>query len=429
MTGAIFQRGFSGIRAQQESIDTISNNVANASTVGFKKSKAIFGDLYNANKGGFRNAPGAGVRVLDIQQNFSQGAVNRTGLPTDLAINGEGFFQLTNPLSGETFYSRNGQFIEDNEQFLTTVTGNRLQGFALNQTTGQPIAGALQDIQIDRNQMAPQATTNVNLQLNFNASEPAIDAAIPFDVNDPDTYTQATSLSVFDLQGARQDLNLYFRKDTVDATGNATWQVFAQVAGQDVPINGAASIPVRFGANGLPVNAAGEPVGLEDLKFEMDFSQVTNADGILTFAESTEVGLDLSDARQFGSNFQVVAQGQDGFPTGEFLSYFVDDQGLVTARYSNGKERTQAQVALFDFQNRNGLTPDGENNFIQTSEAGDPIAVNNRSSIISGAVEESNVDLTGELIDMIGAQRIYQANSESIKTQDDLLQTAIAIKN
>jgi flagellar hook protein FlgE len=405
-----FQHGLSGLNAAARNLDVIGNNVANANTTGFKQGRAEFADVYaNTLASSANSAIGLGVGVAAITQQFAQGSITTTNSPLDAAINGGGFFRLSN--NGSISYSRNGQFQLDKSGYVVNSNGSRLTGFPVD-ASGQITTGAAAELKISSGDLAPKATTEVDLVLNLDSRK-----ALPvgtFDPTDASTYSSATSMNVFDSQGNAQTLSVYFVKS---ATNN-TWDVQAALNGT---VLGAAPIgTLTFNADGSLDTAASA------VPYALTLTSTTGA----TF--TTPIPLDFTNSTQFGAAFGVNAATQDGFAAGKLTGLAIDGSGTIMGRYSNGQSKVQGQIALATFANMQGLSPTGGNQWLETAFSGAPLVGAPGSSGIgllqSGALEESNVDLTQELVNMITAQRNYQANAQTIKTQDQVLQTLVNLR-
>ena len=412
-----FQQGLSGLNAASKNLDVIGNNVANSTTVGFKSSSTVFADVYaNSLVGGGANAVGIGVGVLDVAQNFSQGNVSVSSNALDLAINGSGFFRLSS--SGATVYSRNGQFHLDRDGYIVNAAGANLTGYQAD-AAGNIIQSGAQNLRVTSNNIDPSATTEANIVANLDSRSPAL-AAAAFDLNDPTTYTSATSMTVYDSLGNPHAMSIYFVK-----TAANSWEVFgandgAQVDGDTVTAGLQALGTVSFTAGGQ-INT-----GTTDFPLAVPLTTTTGA------TSPYSVTLDFSGTTQFGTGFGVTELRQDGYTAGRPTGFSISDTGIVLANYSNGQTLAQGQVVLANFTNPNGLQPMGNNNYGETAESGQPLVgaalTGNLGSLQAGAVEESNVDLTQELVAMITAQRVYQANAQTIKTQDQVLQTLVNLR-
>ena len=425
-----FQQGLSGLNAASRNLEVIGNNVANANTFGAKSSRAEFSDIYAAAMNGAgTNQIGIGVNLASVSQQFTQGNITTTDNPMDLAINGAGFFEVSdgnNPIE----YTRNGQFKVDRDGFIVNNQQQRLMGYPADGTgviqPGQAVALQLPTAGID-----PQATSTIKLEFNLDArqavtapSAAAIAAGTPQVVlNDPSTYNNATSLSVYDAKGQDVALTYYFQKAATDqwnvyVTANGT-PVATDASGNPVPLT-----TIQFPPNGGTPTAPAGPITL-------DIPASTNAQGAQTLA-ITGVQLNLTGATQYGSQFSVTDQAQNGYAPGQLSGISIESNGVVTARYSNGQSKPAGQVEIATFRNPQGLQPVGGNNWARTFASGDPIVGTpgggNLGVLQAGALEESNVDLTAELVNMITAQRVYQANAQTIKTQDTVMQTLVNLR-
>src|SRR6187401_1396111 len=414
-----FQQGLSGLNASSKNLEVIGNNIANANTYGAKASRAEFADVYANAIGGTRNAIGIGVSVAAVAQQFTQGNITGTDNPLDIAINGGGFFQVRDP-SGATTYSRNGQFKVDNTGFIVNNQGSQLMGYPAD-ATGVIIPGAATALRMPTAGITPQVTTGIQMEMNLDsrAGVTLPTAGAPIDFADPSTYNNATSQTVYDVQGQEVALTYYFQK-----TATNTWNVYVAANGTPLATSGgnpAPSTSITFPTNGGTPTAPAGTVAL-------DIPSVTNAAGGVT-VPITGVALDVSGATQYGSGFGVTDLQQDGYSAGQLIGAQIDANGVISARYSNGETRPAGQLELATFRNVQGLQPMGGNAWVVTAASGGPIVGTPGSGNIgvlqAGALEESNVDLTAELVNMIVAQRSYQANAQTIKTQDQILQAIV----
>ncbi len=403
-----FTQGVSGLNAASSQLDTIGHNIANSQTVGYKKSRTEFADLYAGAKAGL------GVQVSAITQGFSQGALETTDRELDLAIDGGGFFRLTD--GQQTTYSRNGQFQMDSNGFLVNNTGGKLTGYPVDDPTAanpvvlagaQPVA-----IQVAQGDLDASATTSGSMTFNLNSTDKAkVDAdgnAIAFDATNPRSYNWQTSLTTYDSQGNAQQVNMYFVKS---ATNNNSWTVNARSNGEDV------------GSSNLTFNENGKIIGGDTLGLRID-----PRNG----AEVINANIDLSSVTQNSGSFVVKAAGQDGYAAGSLTGISIADNGDVLGKYSNNQSRALGRVALASFTNEQGLKPDGNNAWVATTNSGQELlgsaGTGQLGSLLSGTLESSNVDLAAELVTMIVAQRNYQANAQTIKTQDQILQTMVSLR-
>jgi flagellar hook protein FlgE len=405
-----FQDGLSGLNAASRNLDVIGNNVANANTVGFKGSRAEFADVY-ANFLGTSSttAVGVGVNVAAVTQQFTQGSITTTNNPLDVAINGGGFFRVSN--NGSIAYTRNGQFQIDKNGYLTTNSGAHVTGFPVD-INGHLTTGAPTDLKMSTADLPPKPTSKVGLVMNLDSRNTAPVAA--FNPTDATTYNSATSMSVYDSQGNAHALSLYF----VKGSAANSWDTYATLDGTQV---GAAKIgSLVFKNDGsYDATASSNPLNIA----------LTATNGA-TF--TSPIPLDFTGTTQFGSNFGVNAINSDGYASGKMTGLAVDSTGTILGRYSNGQSMVQGQIALASFANSQGLSPMGGNQWVETTASGNPLVgtpgSSNMGQLQSGAVEESNVDLTQELVNMITAQRTYQANAQTIKTQDQVLQTLVNMR-
>jgi len=419
-----FQQGLSGLNATSKNLEVIGNNVANANTYGAKASRAEFADMYaTAMNGGGSTAIGIGVSVAAIAQQFTQGNVNATNSPLDLAINGNGFFQLAN-VGAPPSYSRNGQFRVDRDGYIVNNQQQQLLGYPAD-GTGVIQPGQARALQLPTAGINPKATADIRLEMNLDSrlasTVPASGPAI--DLQDPKTYNNATTVTVYDAKGQDVAVTYYFQKAATDQ-----WNVFVTANGTPLAVDGngdpAASTTVTYASDGSAPTA---PVG----KINLDIPPTTNSSGAQTLA-ITGVQLDMQGTTQFGANFAVTDLTQDGYAPGQLVGIQFESNGVVMARYSNGQAKPAGQIELANFRNPQGLQPTGGNGWISTYASGDPVVGvpgnGNMGPLQAGALEESNVDLTAELVNMITAQRTYQANAQTIKTQDQVLQTLVNLR-
>lgn len=402
-----FSTALSGLNASQTDLDVISNNIANSNTAGFKQSRVEFADVYAVSQSGAaRDSTGKGVRVAAVTQDFSQGDIDFTNNNLDLAISGSGFFRLSD--NGTSVYSRAGSFGLDRDGFLVNSSSQRLTGFLAD--NGGNITAATGELNVSFADATPQASGRIDLGANLDAAESVPGA---FDVDDPGTYNHSASTTLYDSLGASHVATMYFRKDAVNS-----WEMFTYV-------------------DGAPASAGADTLAFDNLGA---LSQVNGAPASTTTlppfdpgngAAPLAVTLDLTGLSQYGGGFGINSLTQDGFPTGRLTSIDVDETGVVLARYSNGRAAAMGQVALSNFANVNGLRPEGDNSFSETFSSGGATTAapgsTNLGLIQAGALEQSNVDLTKELVDMITAQRTFQANAQVISTAEEVTQTVINI--
>ncbi|WP_028998243.1 flagellar hook protein FlgE [Azohydromonas australica] len=536
-----FPQGLSGLNASSKNLEVIGNNIANANTFGAKTSRAEFSHVYTAalGQGGTVQA-GAGVRVDTVSQQFTQGNITDTGRSTDLAISGEGFFQVSDGIN-PTMYTRNGQFKVNNSGEIVNNDGLRLMGYGVN-ANGQIMSGTLQGLRVPTATVAPRATSEIKLEMNLDSrstlknaalattqsaanaaqtakvnADEAVDATVTADVADADavvpalvadkrataaallgldpsdlgyaaakqadddasaalvtagfpnapaavtkvvtaeaantaatnaatalatakqaainafdpadtsTYNYATSQTAYDALGQEVTLNYYFQKGTTDpATNQTSWSVFVSANGQ--PLVDADKKNVRME---LTFEADGsKPVTGSPSAFQLAVPGTDNGAGLKTLPLTVQ--FDLSKATQRSLTTAVSKPYQDGYAPGNVTSINVQEDGTVLALYSNGKSFTAGQVELAKFVNPQGLQPLSGNLWAGTPASGEPVRGTPGSGVVgkiqSEALEESNVDIASELVNMITAQRSYQANAQTIKTQDQVMQTLINLR-
>jgi len=490
-----FGQGLSGLSAAAQNLDVIGNNIANSATIGFKSASASFSDVYANSK------VGLGVQVAGVNQRFSVGNVKVTGGQLDMAIDGEqGLFRLQNT-SGEVFYSRNGEFFADKNNYIVNAQGQRLTGY-----TGGVNATTLSPLMVPTGNIAPRPTDAATTKANFDANasvisevdipevmgsvtltsqvtgaqQPAasyrvsstgtiswVDAAgqsvappadgtytsgndvrvqlaggqivagsfdtttpnnayaaaitgRPFSPTDPKSYTESLPIPAYDSLGNVHQLTQYFVKREGATGAQSSWDVHYTLDGMPV------DAPAGGGPLKMVFDSAGRMISATEAMI------VVNAPGVAGApAEPLAVRLDYAGSTQFGGAF-TPSFTQTGFPTGEYAGLSISATGDVVANYTNGETQVVGVVALADFRNMQGLKAVGGNAWVETSESGMAITgrpgANGMATLKGLALEESNVDMSQELVNMIVAQRTYQANAQTIKTQDQVLQTLITMR-
>lgn len=414
-----FQQGLSGLSSASQQLDVISNNISNASNVGFKQAGAQFSDVYAASLSGVAggNQVGIGTAVGRVQQLFSQGNITATSNPLDLAINGNGFFELESADGKDIAYSRNGQFESDKNGYIINSSGYRLCGYtAESPSTTVPlntnVATALMG--------SPKTTDEVSLGLNMNSKAATVSFADP---NNPttaeltNTNVFSSPVSVYDSKGGSHVVTLYFAKES--SISSTDWQVYSSVDG------GAATGPV----GAMTYSTAGSLTGGSPLN--LTITPPAGANYTIGDAAS-QISFDFTGSTEYGQSFNTTKLSQNGYEEGQLSNITISKEGLIEARYSNGQKSALGTIALTTFANQNGLASVGNNMWTATYESGDPLpdkpGMGGRGAIQSSSVEDSNVDLTTELVNLITAQRNYQANSQSIKTQDSVMQTLVSLR-
>ncbi|GAB3446813.1 flagellar hook protein FlgE [Massilia solisilvae] len=506
-----FQQGLSGLNGAAKSLDVIGNNIANASTVGFKGSQAQFADVYaNSLNGAGGNTAGIGSKLAAIAQQFTQGNVEASNNPLDIAINGGGFFRMS--MGGVVQYTRNGQFSLDKEGYMVNAQGAKLTGY-LTGNNGQILAGAPVPIKIDASDLKPVATSRVDTQMNLD-SRAKVPVAMPFDANDPNSYNKQVPVDVYDTLGNAHVMSLFYVKSAtpgqwdvyvasdgvewqaqqvaakaqgdataqtlrdkwvadskaippVQATINADLAAYAAQAGNVVAAAAGAAgadATVQAAINAAALAAGGvagstpedvdkaiaaavkvPPVSVGHLNFDGNGQLVASSSSALPLkfqmpvfppsgANATlPVDIHFAGSTQYGAaTAEKNPTTQDGYTSGHLQRFTAGPDGVILGQYSNGRSQALGQIVLANFENPNGLTSLGNNAWAETSASGTPsVGVPETGSLgvlQSSAVENSNVDLTAELVNMITAQRVYQANAQTIKTQDSVLQTLVNLR-
>jgi flagellar hook protein FlgE len=404
-----FQIALTGINAASTELDSISNNIANNATTGFKRSRVEFSDVYALSTfGGAAPSVGQGVRVTNIRQEFGQGDLQFTNRNLDLAVEGLGMFRMEE--NGNAVYTRSGNFGLDREGYLVSGSGLKLTGFGVNQDDEiQPI---ITELRVDYTDLEPKTSTSIDLAMNLDIKSPVL---APFDVNDPDTFNFSTSVTVYDSLGSSQLANVYFKKDAPN-----TWSTFTFVDGVEVN---------QVGGDELTFDAAGKLVGLNG---GTGSTFTTNTFTPLSDAQPMALTFDVGEISQFDNAFGVNRIVQDGFGAGRLEDFDIDPSGIIFGRFSNGQAKKMGQVTLTNFPNTGGLKQAGSTSWTETFASGEPATgapgTASLGTLQAGALEGSNVDITKELVAMIGAQRSFQANAQVISTGDTLTQTVINIR-
>lgn len=505
-----FQQGLSGLNGAAKSLDVIGNNIANASTVGFKGGQAQFADVYASSLNGAGGATaGIGVKVSQIAQQFTQGNIESSNNSLDVAINGQGFFRTVS--SGMVQYTRNGQFSLDKDGFMTNAQGGKLTGYQTG-PSGEILAGAPMPVRISTGDLKPVSTTKVGLEMNLD-SRVAAPTVSPFDATDPNSYNKQSPVDVYDTLGNPHVLSTFYVKN-----GSGTWDVYAANDGTEVTnlkvaqaaqgdpavanaraawetatkaippvaatiasalatyataasarVAGAAGTAGADAATQAAIVAAGGdaavvagntpelvdkaitaavkvpavPVGTLRFNENGALNAATTENGgkfsidlpifPATGAEATQtMELAYTGTTQYGSSTSDKKLTQDGYTAGNLQRFSIGKEGIILGQYSNGQSKPLGQVVLANFANTNGLEPLGNNAWAESANSGTPLIGTPNSGSFgvmqSSAVETSNVDLTAELVNMITAQRVYQANAQTIKTQDSVLQTLVSMR-
>ncbi|HEM8780913.1 flagellar hook protein FlgE [Enterobacter hormaechei] len=414
-----FSQAVSGLNAAATNLDVIGNNIANSATYGFKSSSASFADMFAGSK------VGLGVKVAGITQDFTDGTTTNTGRGLDVAISQNGFFRMVDA-NGSVFYSRNGQFKLDENRNLVNMQGLQLTGYPVAGTPPTVQTGANpQAISIPTTLMAAKSTTTASQQINLNSTDTA--PTVAFDPSNPDSYNKKGTVTVFDSQGNAHNMNLFYVK-----TADNKWDVYTQ----DGSVAGASArkaAQMNFDSNG---NLA----GVYNYNAAGVISATPNATPAINITTGTISGADpavfslsfQSSMKQNTGANNIVATSQNGYKPGDLVSYQINDDGTVVGNYSNEQTQVLGQIVLANFANNEGLKSEGDNVWSATQSSGVALlgtaGSGNFGTLTNGALEASNVDLSKELVNMIVAQRNYQSNAQTIKTQDQILNTLVNLR-
>lgn len=463
-----FNIGLSGLRAAQMDLSVTGNNIANASTVGFKQSRAEFGDVYSASiLGTGRNSVGSGVLVERISQQHTQGNINYTDRALDLAIEGNGFFILSN--NGQIEYTRAGYFDLDKEGYIVNNTGKRLQGYQADLQGN--IQGVMGDVRLSQTNVEPNATSKMDIELNMDSRKADLDITL-FNPNDRTTYSDANPTKVYDSLGIEHVITQYFVKiDAASVGGDPnegnTWAMLTAFNGQfidsagnqvlqgGVPLTAAnfnawvagggdlttlVQSTIAFNTQGslvghnLGLNTTNNPPGVTTPSFDLRVPDEYLAGAWIGANEASNntYTYNLRGTTQYGAAYSAQSQYQDGYSTGRLAGLEVGADGTIFGRYTNGQNRAVGQIPLATFTNPDGLKPNGSTAWLETAESGIPTfntaGTGITGTISGGSLEDSNVDLAEELVKMIIGQRNYQANAKTIQTQDTITQTIINLR-
>jgi flagellar hook protein FlgE len=423
--------GVSGLLAETRALGIIGDNVANTNTVGFKGSRAQFEDVLGDVSAHWKHESGMGVRVVRAQQIFSQGALTSTGVPTDLALSGDGFFLVQGAMDGSNgrFFTRNGQMTVRNDGVVVNPQGLELQGYKALASGG--FETSLSSLNIPSGTLEPKLTDTVGIDANLDVGATA--PALPFDVNDPvATSNFSTSLTVYDTQGNAHVVDTYFVKTAIpnewdihvlgDSSEIATpapanvGDSFTQIATGTATFDGTGKLQT------LPAITA--PVSYNNANAQtitFDFGDPIAAGG------TGQLGL-----TQYGAPSNISAQTQNGYAPGSLNGLDITSDGIINGVYTNGEVLAIGQIAVAKFPANNELDRFGHNLWVQTRDSGEAVigqaGVGGRAAIISHTLEQSNVDLANEFVNMIAHQRAFSANAKTITTADEMLMETTQLK-
>ncbi|KPD24736.1 flagellar hook protein FlgE [Idiomarina zobellii] len=449
-----FSIALSGINASQKDLDVTANNISNVKTSGFKQSRAEFADVYATSIFNAGNTKvGDGVLTSSVAQQFSQGALELTENSLDMAISGNGFFATTDDLgSRDMTYTRSGAFKLNDDKFIVDNQGNYLQGYQVDRNSGVNSSVALattQPIRIPDVAGAPQSTDNVFTAFNVDARRSPIDGtANPFDPETPSTYHSSTSATVYDSLGESHTLSTYYVKRD---NANNQWDVYATFDGQEIDmtptgsgtasattsVNGYSGVQIAFQGNGEPDTGVPGQTNFDPANFDLsgagpDGPYLDNGATAQTIQFNFQDLSGTTTPTQFASDFEVTNLDQDGSTVGRLTNVDIDKSGLIAATYSNGDVQYLGQVAIVRFANEQGLTQIGGTKWRESIDSGEPLSGEANTGTFGGieasALENSNVNLTKELVDLITAQRNFQANSRSLEVNNTINQTILQIR-
>lgn len=419
-----FYTSLSGLQAAQTDMSTISHNLANVSTTGFKKSRTEFADIVatslSANP---KTVVGDGVAVKENKQQFAEGSLTTTSSSLDLAVSGDGFFAVkSDGQEGQINYTRNGSFQVDTNHFVTDAQGSFLQVYPVD-TEGNVTASGLDgltNLQLPANSGAPVPTTNIALKMNLSSQATPITQA--FDRTNPATYSNSTATTIYDSNGNAETMTNYYVRNTAAATqtDSSQWSVYSFVGDQQLSVGGStAPIQLTFNASG------GMTAPSTTTTFDPFLPQGSPTTQTLTFG--------LLGSTQLSSAFTVAARSQDGKAAGQLSGVSIDNNGLVSASFSNGDTKKLGVVALANFVDPTGLRQLGNSYWSSTGVSGIPqFGQSNNAgfgNLMSGTLEGSNVDITEELVNLISAQRNFQANAKALDTQSKISETIFNIQS
>lgn len=400
-----FSQAVSGLSAASSNLDVIGNNISNSATVGFKSARTSFADVFAA------SSVGLGVTVAAVTQNFSDGTVSTTDVGSDVAISGNGFFRLVDE-NGGVYYTRNGEFsLDDEGNLINSTNGMYLTGYSA--TNGVINTGAEPTtLNISTSAMSAKATTSADMVVNLNSSSDTLTDS-GFDSTDSSTYTYTQTLTTYDSLGNTHNIALYFVK-----TADNTYSVYAQDT-SDTSVTS----PTNVGEISFTSSGALDTTGTTSLSIS---TNSLNGSAANTFT------IDLSGSTQQNSSNTTSTKTQDGYTSGTLSSYTINDDGTISGTYSNGQTQLLGQIVLANFTNTSGLKSEGNNVWSATASSGEAILGTAGSgtfgTLTSGALESSNVDISEELVNLIVAQRNYQSNAQTIKTQDAILNTLVNLR-
>lgn len=419
--------GVSGISAEGQALGVVSDNIANVNTTGFKSQRAIFADILGRTVGSGMRAAGSGVQVSDVQQLFTQGALVATGVSTDMALSGDGFFVVQGAVSGVQgqYYTRAGQFRLDADGNIVNSAGLKAQGY--ESIGGGQMSASISGLKVSTAALPPAPTTEMAFTANLDSS--AVPPTNPFSVSDPGaTSNFSTSMTVYDSLGTPHTLDVYFAK-----TGDNQWEYHVIAPSGDLA-GGTPGSTEEIGSGSLVFTPEGALQSVSVLSpIAVNFTGATPGQPItLNFGTPAPNGTGLDGTTQFGSASSISSQSQDGYGSGDLSGITVDGQGVIMGTYSNGQKVAVGQLAIAKFRSNDGLDRAGENMWAASDRSGEAVlsaaGSGGRGAVTGGALEQSNVDLAEQFVRMIAHQRAFQADSKTITTADQMLQDLVNLK-
>lgn len=412
-----FGIALSGLDAAQSDLNVTANNIANSQTTGFKSSRSNFAELFASSTTASNTQIGNGVQLQQVEQSFSQGDISTTGNSLDLALSGSGFFTVSQ--GGADQFTRAGSFQTNSAGYVVNAAGQNLQVYAPN-ANGTFNTTSLTNLQIPTGESAPAASTTGTLDFNLPANATPPPAVPAFSPGNPNTYNQSTSMTLYDSLGAAHTASFYF----VNTAANK-WSAYEYIDG--TAVNAATPVKLTYSNTGT-LSAVTDAAGGTD-PTAISFGAYTPTTG----AAAMNIAYNFGATTQFGQQFGVTSVTQNGYTTGQISGVSVSSTGVVQANYTNGQSTSLGQIAVANFPSQQGLQQVQNTNWVQTFASGQPVFGQAGGAdfgvIQSGSLEQSNVDITAQLVNMITAQRAFQANAEMVSTDNAITQTVINIPN
>jgi flagellar hook protein FlgE len=418
------------MRANSDALGVTGDNIANVNTVGFKHQRSVFEDVLGRSIASFApiQTAGAGARMSQVEQMWSQGALVTTDSPTDLAISGEGFFVVAGNHGGTDgrFYTRAGQFHIDNDGMMVNAEGLRLQGY-----TAAPdgtIGATIGDLKVTGGEIPASPTTNVNIATNLDSTADVVAPA--FDPASPATTSNfSQNVTVYDSLGSSHELTVYYHKSASNA-----WDWHAMLDGGELN-GGTPGTPTEVASGDLTFTTNGaldtDTVNVNTIDFvDATPGQVINFD--FGTSITTDAGTGLDGSTQFAEKSASIGLVQNGFAAGAVAGISINDDGTIMGVFSNGQQRVLGQVATANFPDLDGLARAGDSLWIETPKSGQALIggadSGGRGGIVSGTLEQANVDLGSEFVNLIAFQRGFQANARVITTADEMYNELVNLK-